>query len=389
MCELSRSKASESQKPLRVGFLIDRFDVGGTELNAVKVAESLISRSVDLTVFHLSESGPLRARYERANAHLIHVPISSLLSTSAWRVMTTVKQQADKRELMLLHGHCIYSNILGAGAARLPGRHLPFLASRRWTGSVPRRSLGALNRVAQSLADGVLVNSPSLVRRVRKESPFSKPFYVPNLIPEVNFQQFSPEETAARRTFLRLPSGGPTVGCVARLTVVKDHINLLYAWERVVAKVPSAHLVIVGEGPTRPIIEKWIEQHNMRESVSLLGEMSPDSLPHALLDVSVLASLDEGFPNSLLEAMAQGVPVVSTRVGGIPDLIEHGRNGLLVEASHPEQLADAIVQILKSRVNVSALREAGLATAERHREVQVTDLLLQLYDHLRGIQRQE
>ena len=163
---------------LRIGFLLDRFDIGGTELNAIKVAEGLARRSVHLTVFHFSETGPLRARYERAGVELIHVPISSLFSVSAWRAMRRVKKLADARELSLLHAHCVYANILGAGLIHLPGRRLPFLASRRWTGSLPRRSLGTINRVAQSLAGRVLVNAPSLAHQVRRESPFSMPVYV-------------------------------------------------------------------------------------------------------------------------------------------------------------------------------------------------------------------
>ena len=76
-----------------------------------------------LTVFHFSETGPLRARYERAGAELIHVPISSLFSVVGMAGDAPgVKKLADARELSLLHAHCVYANILGAGLVRLPGR---------------------------------------------------------------------------------------------------------------------------------------------------------------------------------------------------------------------------------------------------------------------------
>ena len=373
------------QEPLRVGFLIDRFDLGGTELNAVKVAESLTRRSVQVTVFHLSESGPLRERYERAHINLVHVPISSLHSQSAWRAIRQVKLAADQRALALLHTHCVYSNILGAGIVRLPGRPLPLLASRRWTGSIPKPFLGTINRFAQSLANGVLVNAPSLVDIVRSESPFSTPVYIPNLIPEMNFQVVTAAERSARRQALGLPQWGPLVGCVARLTAVKDHRTLFAAWRQVVAAIPDASLVVMGEGPIRPQLQTLAEESSMRNSIHFTGAVAPESMPHSLLDLSVLASLDEGFPNSLLEAMAQRVPVVSTRVGGIPDLIHHGRNGLLVPASSPDALASAMIDVLSLRVNVESLRTAGRDTAEHHRDETVTNELLRLYRRICGI----
>lgn len=383
------SSMGETRNPLRVGFLIDRFDLGGTELNAVKVAESLTRRSVQVTVFHLSESGPLRERYERLHINLVHVPISSLHSQSAWRAIRQVKRAADQRALALLHTHCVYSNILGAGISQLPGRPLPFLASRRWTGSIPKPFLGTINRLAQSLANGVLVNAPSLVDIVRSESPFSTPVYVPNLIPEMNFQMLTAAERSSRRVALGLPPSGPIVGCVARLTAVKDHRTLFAAWRLVVAAIPGATLVVMGQGPMRPQLQTLAEESTMRNSIHFTGAVSPESMPHSLLDLSVLASLDEGFPNSLLEAMAQRVPVVSTRVGGIPDLIHHGRNGLLVPAASPEALANAMIDILTLRVNVESLRTAGHATAEQHSDVNVTGELLRLYQRISGIPKVE
>ena len=378
-------RRSRARDGLRVGFFIDRFDVGGSELNAVKVAESLAALGVHLTVFHLSADGALRERYQRAGIDLIHTPVQGLLSASAWQVMRTVRREARARGIELLHAHCVYTNILGAGAASLPGRSLPLLVSRRWTGSLPRRSLGVLNRVAQSVGTGVLVNSPSLLRVVQRESPFAKPIYVPNILRDHSYVSLSPEERAERRRRLGVLGNGPVVGCVARLAPVKDHATLFAAWRLVIEAIPDAQLIVIGDGPLRSTLLEWAAESAMRGSIHVVGELAPESLPHALLDVSVLSSLDEGFPNSLLEAMAQGVVVVSTRVGGVPDLVQDRKNGMLVGARTPAQLASAICDVLASRVDVDGMRAMGRVTAEQHREANVMADLLSLYERLRGV----
>ncbi|MEO7999688.1 MAG: glycosyltransferase, partial [Gemmatimonadaceae bacterium] len=98
-----------------------------------------------------------------------------------------------------------------------------------------------------------------------------------------------------------------------------------------------------------------------------------------VLDVSALASLDEGFPNSLLEAMAQGVPLMSTRVGGVPDLVSHEVNGLLVPSGDPAAFAHAILRFLREPELAATLALNARRTAESHRSEAVTDALLRTY----------
>ncbi|MEP6765997.1 MAG: glycosyltransferase, partial [Gemmatimonadaceae bacterium] len=331
---------------MRIGFLIDSFAIGGTELNAIKVAESLSRHSTTLTVFHIHENGPLRARYETLGVELLHIPLTGLVSQSARRAIARIQTDSRNRQLQLLHSHCIYTNILGIGVRRLALNGTPILASRRWTGDVPRRGLATLNRIAQSTADAVLVNSPSLVDVVRNESPWSKPVYVPNMIPEGNFRIISTAERSEKRKAVGLPPDAPIVGYVARIAPVKNHRMLLDAWRSVIARVPDARLAIIGDGGTRADLEALANEYGVSNSVHFTGGISPENMPHSLLDISVLTSLDEGFPNSLLEAMAQQVPVLSTNVGGVGDLVSHQRNGLLVNVNDVDSFASSLTGML-------------------------------------------
>jgi sugar transferase (PEP-CTERM/EpsH1 system associated) len=145
------------------------------------------------------------------------------------------------------------------------------------------------------------------------------------------------------RCELGLAATAPLVGVVGRLDPIKDHAGLIQAFGLLRKPFPDSHLVIVGHGP---------EEHRLRElnaeNVHLLGLRK--DIPEILraIDVFALASLNEGISNTLLEAMACGLPVVSTAVGGTPELIRHGENGFLVEARDYKGFADFLARYINS-----------------------------------------
>src|SRR5207245_9607258 len=131
------------------------------------------------------------------------------------------------------------------------------------------------------------------------------------------------------------------VGTVGRWEAVKNQTCLVQAFARLAGTHPAMFLVIAGEGRCRSSLEDLARQSNVASRVRFLGERS--DLPRLLqaMDVFVLPSVAEGMSNTLLEAMASGLPIVATRVGGSPEVVADGINGLLVE-SLPEALAAAI-----------------------------------------------
>jgi len=138
------------------------------------------------------------------------------------------------------------------------------------------------------------------------------------------------------------------IGCIARLTEAKDHANLLEAFSLIVRKFKRVRLVLVGEGEMRRDIERKIDALGLSATVELLGNRNdiPDLL--AGMDIFVLPSKREGFPVSILEAMAAGRPVVSTDVGGVSEVIVSGENGIIVPPANAEALADALLKLLNA-----------------------------------------
>jgi glycosyltransferase involved in cell wall biosynthesis len=131
---------------------------------------------------------------------------------------------------------------------------------------------------------------------------------------------------------------------VGRLSREKDHLTLLRAVERIRKLHP--HLLIVGEGPERVRIEQEIVRLGLSEQVTLTGHQPSAEAYYGIANLAVLSSLSEGSPNALLEAMAAGVPVVATSVGGIPEIVRHGESALLVPPGDRDALAAAMAKLL-------------------------------------------
>jgi len=159
------------------------------------------------------------------------------------------------------------------------------------------------------------------------------------------------------------------VGNVAALAWHKDHKTLIEAARIVVNEFPKATFLITGEGPLRREIEILIKKLSLDENVKLLGfrQDIPEIL--SLLDLFVLSSSWEGLGTSLLDALASRLPVVATNVGGIPEIIKHGLNGILVAPEDPDALAQAIIHLLKNRDKARQMGEEGFRIVRRQREI--------------------
>lgn len=176
---------------------------------------------------------------------------------------------------------------------------------------------------------------------------------------------------------------GPVIGIVSRLSEIKGHLYLIRAMRYILEKIPSAQLIIIGEGRMKKALLKLIQDLNMGRNVFLIPSLSDKYLMFSLIDVFVLPSLEEGLGLVILEAMAGGIPVVASEVGGIPEIIKNGENGLLVLPRDEKGLAEAIIKILENstfrdRIVINAkhtieskfsLRDMVKKTEEFYREI--------------------
>ncbi|WFS61588.1 glycosyltransferase [Pseudodesulfovibrio thermohalotolerans] len=179
-----------------------------------------------------------------------------------------------------------------------------------------------------------------------------------------------------------IPDDGRLVfGSVARMTEAKDHGNLLRAFRRVRDGRDGVLLALVGDGETREEVERMIDELDLRDSVLMLGRR--DDIPAWLraMDVFVLPSRREGAPVSVLEAMACGVPVVATDVGGVSEILVDGENGRVVQPEDHEALAGAMLWMMDNPEARERFAEAGpKSVAGRYSNHAMCSSYLNLYE---------
>ena len=218
--------------------------------------------------------------------------------------------------------------------------------------------LKAIRRTMLSRPVAIVIPSRYLARIARGWGlPAERVIVVANPAPPVG--RLAPREDARRR----LGVGGPTFVFVGRLVPAKNLPLAISALRH----IPAARLVIIGDGPERRPVERRIAEEGLADRVTLMGALGRSEVLEWLraADAALLSSSWENLPHAAVEALATGTPVVATSVGGVPEVVESGVNGLLVASGDEHALAGAM-RAITSDVDLSArLREGALATAKR------------------------
>ena len=224
----------------------------------------------------------------------------------------------------------LYANVFALPAAAVAGVPVR-IGSRRELNPDKTAAQIALQRHAYRCARTVVANSPAAAAQLEREGvPRDRIRVIPN---GVAIERFTPVRSArAVRTILT----------VANLRPEKGHDVLLRAAARLAASHPDLSFVVAGDGPRAAELRAMADRLGVADRVEFLGHVEDVPSLLARADVFVLPSLSEAFPNAAIEAMAAGLPVIASATGGLLDLVDHQRTGVLVPAADPEALAEAI-----------------------------------------------
>jgi glycosyltransferase involved in cell wall biosynthesis len=254
-----------------------------------------------------------------------------------------------------------HANIPGRVVGRLAG--VPIILTSRRNVNIGGGQRELLSRLTSGM-DDLVIAVCELARQAEIEragvSP-EKVVTVYNGLDAAEFAGVDQERAALVRQGLAIPRGTPVVAAVGRLHPQKDFPTLLRAMARVHEAVPGARLLVVGDGMLRGDLEAQARSLELSSSVVFTGQRA--DVPELLnaVDLFALSSLWEGLPNVVLEAMAAGLPVVGTRVGGVPEVVVDGVTGILVPPRDPEALASGIAQLLSDSELSQRMGDAGRA----------------------------
>ncbi len=217
--------------------------------------------------------------------------------------------------------------------------------------------------------DAVILINTNDLRQARKFIPRRKCTFIlngfcpPKFLPRFEARAYL--ERLLKQTFTDTMV---FIGIIAELTKNKGFTYLIEALNQIKSKMQNSkfRVVIIGEGEDRLTLENMIAHYGLAKIIFLPGFLPDASRYLSAFDLAVLPSIKEGLPYAILEAMAAGVPVVATRVGGIPDLVIHGKTGLLVPPKDATSLANALDQLLKDSQTRTAYGELGRAHWAAH-----------------------
>lgn len=275
----------------------------------------------------------------------------------------TVARLAKRAGATVLHGHGLRFAPLFAAASVASG--LPLIVSLH--NLVPHDMNGlqkAAARAALSRAKTVIAVSEAVAKSAAELVPKERIETIPNGIEAARFAVPDVDKRNAVRESLGVAAGVPVIVCLSRLSPEKDVTNLLEAFALALPACASARLLIAGDGKLRPVLQWHIDLLGVAESATLLGALPREAVAELLSasDIFALASREEGLSLAVLEAMASGLPVVATRVGGLPEAVADGTTGFLAPPQEPKAFAAQLIQLLE---NADLRQSMGVAGRSR------------------------
>jgi glycosyltransferase involved in cell wall biosynthesis len=351
----SRPNLCEPPEPLRVTHVTLSLDVGGLERNIVNQVREGSRLGQQVSVVCLERPGALAAQAEALGAKVICLHKSPGLRPE---MIGRMRRALEDLRPHVAHTHQIASLLYTglAAAAKVPVVVHTEHGKERYADRLKTRWLG---RIAGRFASRFYCLSHDMAVTV-KAHHIVPPGTVRVILNGIDTACFRNRcDVTGLRLEMGIPVGAPVIGTVGRLTFVKRQDLLIRAFARVRERIPEAHLVLVGDGPLRKDLERLATDLRASEVIHFTGYQAEPQHYLQLIDVFALTSASEGIPQALLEASAAGIPAIASRVGGVPEVIDHGRTGILFPSGDLEALNRGLLVLLSNTQLARGLGEAA------------------------------
>lgn len=364
----------------KVLMLIDRVGAGagGGERAASALAGRMPAEGFDVTLCATRKiAEPDRSWLDKAGVELVELGRSRRFALAPFRHLRSLIRE---QRFDILHAHKFGSNVWGTLFGRALG--VPVVIAHEQTWNYDRRTRRMIDRaIGRSVSAFVAVSNADRDRMIELEHiPAEKITVMPN--PHAPRPGGDGAGATDIRAELRLPPDADLIGTAAVLRPQKALEVLVTAFNELAESRPRLHLAIAGDGGERAMLEELAARGGHGDRIHFLGMREDIGGFLESLDVVAMSSDYEGAPLFLVECLAHGAPIVSTAVGGIPDMIEHGRTGLLVAPRDPGAMAAAIGELLDDAALRAQFSAAGSARAADFSLERVAARFAELYREL-------
>ncbi len=343
---------NQNQQPLRILFLVTSMPVGGAETLLMNLVRRLDHERFAPEIACLKELGPL------GEVLSSEMPVHCDLLTSKFdlRILPRLCRLMRSRKIDAVvtvgAGDKMFWGRLAAKLAGVPVI-MSALHSTGWPDSV-----GRLNRLLTPLTDGFIGVADAHAEHLSKYEKFPRN-KVHTIYNGIDTEVFLPGNGSEKRHELGIPEEAPVVGILAALRPEKNHELFLTGAKQITEAFPAAHFVLIGDGDRRPNLEAFATELGIADTTHFLGSRSDVAEILPAIDVVALTSHNEASPVSILEALSCEVPVVSARVGSVPETVIPGQTGELFEPGDLDGFVTATVKLLQDPEKRIAMGSQG------------------------------
>ncbi len=348
---------------IKVLQLITELDIGGAERVLLSFIRKLDKDKHDVMVAYLKGEGKLAGDFRNAGFKVFNLQMRNRVDLGALIRLYRLLRQENIR---IIHTHLIQADICGFVAGKIAG--VPVIISTKHNPDKFRKRFSIcvwLDGIFSNHSDRVIAVSYAVKDFLIKWEKISKDRFTV-IHNGVDLREFNVDtDIPAKKRELGISLSSQVIGSVGRLDHQKGHMFFLKAIPKILEDVPDVKFVFVGDGPLRNKLEETSRELKVNQNIIFTGVRHDIPEILSIMDVFVLPSIFEGFGIVLLEAMAMGKPIVASRVGGIPEIVNDGLTGVLVEPANPSAIASSVVKLLKKTVEAKRIGNAGRAEVER------------------------
>lgn len=337
-------------KKIKILYIITKSNFGGAQKYVYELATSAPKEKFEVVVA-LGGNGILKDKLESGEIRTIQIPnLENRISlTKDLQVLAYLLRIIKIEKPDIIHLNSSKIGVVGSFAGLLSKTKTIFTA-HAWAFNENRSAISKFIFKIIYWKTILLSNKTIAVSNKTKDQVSKWPFVknkitvIHNGVKEIKF--FEKEESRNR---LKINRADIVLGTLSELHHIKGLDILIRAMKSLVEINPNIKLIVFGEGEERKKLEKLISKYTLEENIILLGFVKDAARYLKALDVFVLASRSEALSIAILEAGLANLPVVATKVGGIPEIITDKENGLLVEKENPEELINAILELIKNK----------------------------------------